>query len=74
MLYDEKQTEKQEREERRKRKQKKKAKQIPKFHIDMSTPNYWDLEEKEEEAKGETIAFSVGEGTSQFPRHWEINQ
>lgn len=46
LLCDEKQAEKKEREERRKRKQKKKAKQIPKFHVDMSAPNFWDLEEE----------------------------
>ena len=37
LLYEEQQAEKQEREERRRRKQKRKAKQIPKFHVDMST-------------------------------------
>ena len=61
-LYDEQQAEKREREERRKRKQKKKAKQIPKFHVDMSTPNFWDLEEEEDKRK--TTASSAGEGTS----------
>lgn len=62
LLYDEQQEEKREREERRKRKMKKKAKKIPKFNIDMSAPNYWDLEEEEEEK--EAAETSVGEGTS----------
>nr|AXB54821.1 polyprotein [Pinus nigra virus 1] len=61
LLYEEQQEEKREREERRKRKMKKKAKKVPKFHVDMSAPNYWDLEEEEEREAAET---SAGEGTS----------
>ena len=63
LLYEEQQTEKREREERRRRKQKKKAKKIPKLHVDISTPNYWDLEEDEEDRK-EAAQSSAGEGTS----------
>jgi len=55
LLYEEQQTEKREREERRRRKHKKKTKKIPKFHVDMSAPNYWDLEEDEEDRKGKLI-------------------
>jgi len=59
LLYDEQQWEKLEKEERRRRRQKKKAKEIPKFHRDMSTPNFWDLEEEAESKEAETAISQV---------------
>jgi len=63
LLYEEQQPKKAKNEEGKRRIQKKKAKEIPKFIIDMSTPNYWDKEEEEEDIEEEITATSAEEST-----------